>query len=363
MLSTYVGLKEESVNLRWWRRRDSTGLAGVDINADFIKLLKINSAEIPYKVEKFSISPVPQGAIVKDEIKDIPAVSAVLKNMFAINAVNTQDVALAVPRSSIIIKNISIDKRLSPGEIEARAWFEAYHHFPDLVGEIYLDFSVLGPSAEDPHQLELMLVACRKERIKPYLELLKQASLKAKIIDVNSYAFERSLSVIAKEFPELETIALLNLDYHLSSLLVVQKGNLIFSHDHLYDSTPLKNKVEEFLKNKNITPIANQPISLMQNEDEYMNILQEKLGAHLRHTMHFFYSSRPNINIQQIMISGECANLFNLATYIEREIGIEAVVADPFTRMTILPEVQKDQLQANAAKLMLACGLALSKLT
>jgi type IV pilus assembly protein PilM len=353
------------VFLRWFRQRDSTGLVGLDISSDFVKLLKINTTEKPFKVESYAIAALPTGAIVKDEIKNFSAVSALLKNIFSQADLNTKNVALAVPRSSTIIKNINVDNRLSPDEIETRAWFEAYHHFPDLVGEIYLDFSIIGPSPHDPTQLELMLIACRKDRIKPYLELLKQASLNAKIIDVNSYALERSLHMAAKELPGVETIALLNLDYHLSTLVVLHKGDLIFSHDHSFDGIPFKNRVEAYLKNKNIVKNENQNqyIGSMQEEDEYMNILQEKLGAHLRHTMHFFYSSRPHISIQQLIISGECANIYNLSTFIQREVGIETMIADPFARMALASTIQKDQLTAQAPMLMLSCGLALSKLT
>lgn len=338
--------------LRWWKQHGSNGLIGLDIGSNVIKLLEIKSTEKPFRVESFAIVPLPTGTIVKGEIKDPNAIGAALKELFKRKNIQTKSVALAISRSSAIIKNIQVDNRLTPSEIESRAWIEANHHFPDLVGEIYLDFSV-SPSTENPSQLDLVLVACRKDQIKPYLDALQQSGLVAKIIDVNSYALERALALMAESFSDLNTVALLNLDLNVSTLLVVHDRKLIFAHDHAYDGQRLQTSTQEYLKTA-----VGQIASL--NDAAYLEILKNALSAHLRHTMHFFYSSRPNINIQKLMLSGDCANTPALAEFIQQEVGIETVLANPFLGMTIASGVDAKELQMHAADMMLSCGLALS---
>lgn len=344
--------------LRWFKNKwNNNNLCGLDIGPSALKLLKINSAELPFKVENFAILPLPTGAVVKDEIKEMNVVGEILKDLMRISDLKTKNVAISIPKSSTIVKTITIDKRLNSDEIESRAWIEAHRHFPDLVGDIYLDFAVLGPSAEDPNLLDLILIACRKDQLKPYLELAKMAGLTIKVVDVNQYAFMRSLESLTSKMQDLKTIAALNLDSHLSTLIAVQDNNLIYAHDQSFDSARLINQVNKFNEESNKS-LENKEL----NEINYLTILKEAMGAHLRHTMHFFFSSRPNVSIQKIFLSGDCATIPHLDTFIRQELGIDTVVADPFVNMEFTDTVDKLKLRAHAPSLMLCCGLALTTL-
>jgi type IV pilus assembly protein PilM len=360
-------IKDGVAVIQEWRQRlpmlnghaFTEGLIGIDFGPEFLKLLQISSSESKIKVENYSIMPVPSGAVVKDEIKEFAVVSTILKDMFRQTGITTKDVALAIPRSLAIIKNITVDSRLNKDEIESRAWIEASRHFPDLIGDIYLDFAVIGPSTQDNTQLELILVACRKEQIKPYLEVLRLAGLNPKIVDVNSYALERALALAADNHDANSTVALLNLNTNLSTFIVVYGNTLVHAHDQTFDGHRLQTQVSNYIKDK-----------LSGNEDgnaegfndvNYTNILKENLLSHLRHAVHFFYSSRPNIAIQQMIISGDCASIPKLASFIQGEINIETIVANPFKNMVVASHLKEVDLQKKAPALMLSCGLALSK--
>ena len=231
---------------RWLQQRNSHNLVGLDIDSDVIKLLKINSLVTPPVIENFAVQTLPVGAILKNEIKDENAVVQALNKLFAGADVTKDYVALAIPRSLALIKNVTIDARLNEEEIESRAWVEANRNFPDLIGDIHLDFSIIGSNAQDPKQLDMVLVACRKEQIKPYLEVLKQSDLTPKVLDVNCYALERALSAMLSAPNENPgAIALLNLNFTLSSLIVTQNNHLIYAHDHSYDGHRLLTQVRK----------------------------------------------------------------------------------------------------------------------
>lgn len=339
--------------LPWLKQRSDESVVGLDIGSDFIKVLSINSAVKPYQVKNFAIIPVPAGAVIKGEIKDPAAIGTVLHELFKKNRIETKNVALAIPRSSVIIKNIDVDKRLNSTEIESRAWIEANHHFPDLVGKIYLDFTVT-PSEQDDTQLDLMLVACRKDQVNPYLEALQEGGLKAKIIDLNSNALDRALTYELQATPDLNTIALLNLDLTLSTFLVVHEGKQIYAHDHSFDGHRLQSRINDYLKTS-----TEQVASL--NDLAYFDILKSNLSAHLRHTLHFFYSSRPNISIQKLILSGDCALIPSLDGFIQQEVGIALQLANPFSHMTLASGVDEKALQQSSPSLMLSTGLAVSE--
>lgn len=319
-------------------------LIGMDLGADSIKILEINSTSNPRCVEKFAIGSLPPGTIVKNEIKEPDVVTQVLKATLYQADIKTKNIAIAIPRSSTIIKNINIDNRLSADEIETRAWIEANHHFPDLVGDSYLDFAIVGPSSQDENQLELMLVACRKDIIKPYIEIAKNTDLNLKIVDVNSFALERALSLISASEPNHETIGLLNFDIDLSTLIVIQNEKLIYAHDEPFDGARLLKQLNE----------------TQGDELKLQNVVKENLTAYLRHIMHFFYSSRPNVSIKKIYFSGDCARDPALMGFIQQEIGIEMEIANPFLTLELNSGIDAAEIQTYSPALVLCAGLALS---
>lgn len=317
-------------------------LLGMEINANFIKFLKIDTSKTPAVVEQLAVISSPKKAMVNSDVKDINSIANTLKSVIKERKIEHDYVALSIPRASAIIKILNINNKLTTDEIESRVWIEANRLFPNLVGEIYLDFYVSGKSANDKNQLEVVLIASRKDQIKPYLDILHLADLKPALIDIDTYAMERALDIIIKESPPKQTWALLNISFNLISLLVIHEGTLVYSHEISYDGTYLMDK-----HNRNQDPTAEE--------------LQSALGLHLRHTIQFFYSSRPNIRFEELLLSGDVAAQFNIVNFIENEIGKKITLANPFTRMDTAFSVNRENLDKCAPGLMLCCGLAISK--
>lgn len=335
-------------------------LIGLDIGSHFIKLMKINCSESGNLVEYFSIYPLPASAVVKGEIKQPAVVSAAIKEMIKQANIKAIDVALAIPRSLAIFKSITIDSRLNLDEIESRVWIEVARYFPELTNDIYLDFFVSAPSVPGASLLEVTLVACRKEHIKPYMEIMEDAGLRASIVDIDSFALERALLLIAKPSLQTETIALLRLDDHLSTLIVVQGGNLIYAHEQTFDSQRLMDQTESFLKAKGLDFVSDT--SRLSLDTEYHNILKENLASHVHHVLHLFYSSRPNIAIQKLMLAGDCAARPALSSFIQQEVGIKTENISLLSNLTLAPTIDVSVFKEHESALMLCCGLALTKL-
>lgn len=330
----------------------SNGLIGLDIGSNSLKLVKINSLEYPYFVENVAIEPIPDKAFRNDEIVNHGLIADLLKTMIKNEKIESKNVALSIPYSATIIKNILVDKRMTEEDIEQRTWIEANHLFPDLVGNIYLDFTILGPYAEDNSQLEVMLVVCRKDIIKPYLEILKLASLTPKVIDVSTHALERALSVLQTPTEINKITALLNLDMRISTFIVVQNNRILYAYDQSFDGQRLMTQVAKY-------KIDNQKVEI-DNDEKYLAIIHENLSAHIRHVIHFFYSRRPNMIIEKMLIAGDCADLPNISNLVQQEVSVDTEKVNPFLQMHFMSDLDKQRIEKNAASFMLCSGLALS---
>jgi len=329
-------------------------LIGMTLSPNNLKLLKINTKNKPCEVEYFEVIKLASGLVVNNEIKNNAAIAHLLVNALERSDLKTKNIALTIPRSAAIVKNISVNNRLQKDEIESRVWLEANRLFPNLIGDIYLDFSVIGPSSEDSNQTEVQLVACRKEQIKPYIEIMRLAGLNASVVDLNYYALERSLALITKQLPDLKTIAMLSIGFRVIDLLVSHQGEIIYTHELSYDGHNLFQLATELNS-------AEKKVPELTDEKRDV-ILTNTLKLHLKHSMQFFYSSRPSIRIDRIILSGDCSTFIpGLIDFVRQEVGKEVDLANPFKEMKLASKVDKAQLDYYASALMLCCGAALSQ--
>lgn len=327
---------------------NNNNVLALTISSDFIKLLKIKSLNGKYRVENFDIVPIPPGLVLKNEIKDPMGIANMINDLYSKHPTMSKNVAICIPRSMAIVKNITVDNRLTMDEIETRVWVEANRLFPKLIDDIYLDFAVMGPSSQDTAKQDVLLVACRKEFIHPYLEVMRLSGLSAKRIDVNYFALERALAVVAKQSPEVKTLALLNIGYTYIDLIVTHEGAATFTHEVSYDGNSLK-------------LMGNHENS--SNNTEQIELFKHSLGLQIKHAIQFFYSSRPTMRIESIILSGDCSVAIpDLANYIQLEVNKKMILADPFKDMELAPTIDKEKLKHYASSFMLCCGLTLQKL-
>lgn len=338
---------------------------GVDLNPDVIKLLGINTGIEPNLIQHFGIAPTPARAMVKDEIKDMPALAAALEKLVADTGIKHANLAIAIPRSVTISKVITLNKNLNKREMESRVWVEAGRYFPNLVEEIYLDFIPMHESKQDPTQLEVMLTATRKEKIHPYLELAKLADVKLVLVDVHHYALERAINSLLVPEDAERTVALVNIDSALLTMIVYEKQEMLFAHDLNFESYALRTlttaKLSENVTDE-IEEVGEDGVVTLTKRALTANPLKVALAPTLRHMMQHFNSRCHDKKIDRIILSGDYANLPGLCAYMQSELGVPAELADPFKSKKVATWLDENELHQHAAKFVLCCGLATSQL-
>lgn len=338
---------------------------GVDLNPDVIKLLGINTDLQPNLIQYFGIAQTPARAMVKDEIKDMPALAESLRKLIAEAGIKNADLAIAIPRSVTISKTITVNKNLNKRELESRVWVEAGHYFPNLVEDIYLDFIPMQESPRDASQLEVMLIATRKDKIHPYLELAKLANVKVALVDVHHYALERAISSLLVPEDAEHTVALLNIDSALLTMIVYEKQEMLFAHDLNFDSHALRkvSTPRQAVANVETEEVSEDGIALAVKQAPVVaSPLKTALAPTLRHMMQHFNSRCHDKKIDKIILAGDYANFPGLCDYIQAELGVPAELADPFKDKKAATWLDQNELHQHAAQFVLCCGLATSQL-
>ena len=88
-------------------KKKSTPVIGIDISATAIKLLELSRSGGSYRVESYSVEPLPPNSVVDKNITDIDAVGEAIARAVKKSGTKTKDAAVAVAGSSVITKIIT----------------------------------------------------------------------------------------------------------------------------------------------------------------------------------------------------------------------------------------------------------------
>ncbi len=339
-------------------------IIGIDISSAAVKLLELSRQGQHYRVESYAVLPLPAGAVVEKSIKNPDVVANVLAEVIKKSQSSLRKVAIAVSDSSVIAKVVQMDAAFTEDEIEAQTTIEADKYIPYPLEEVSLDFSVLGPSAKSEELIDVLVVASRIENVNSRVVCFEQAGLTVSIVDVESYAMERTCSLIATSLPEKgkdQTIAVVDIGASMTNLTVLYDLSTIFTREEAFGGQRL---TEEIQRHYGLTyeeaGIAKKQGNLPDDyEAEVLNPFKESAVIQVRRALQFFFSASQQTKVNHIILSGGTVNMPGFATMIEEQIGIKTSIANPFAEMTVSAKVNEEYLARDASAMMICCGLAL----
>lgn len=349
--------------------RKSENLLGVDISSTGVKLVELARARGGYELVSMAMVSLPRDAIVENTIVDSQAVADALINAVKIARTSTKNVAMAVSGNSVIIKTISIPA-VSEFELEAQIQFEADQHVPYDIEDVFLDFHIQGVSAADPDQIDVVLVACKREVIEDYRKVLGDAGLVPKCVDCAVFALEnaseigetRSLRATSdvEDEEEAEVHALINIGANMMNINVQIDGQMAFVRDQFYGGN---NLTEEIQKHHGISHAAAEQLKVdafdtidpVALENFYVGLTSE-----LVRSLDFYSASRPEHPVRKLLISGGCALIPGIAEELEQRLGIDAVILNPFDHIKLSARKFDEQSVRSAGPMLtVPVGLAL----
>ena len=161
-------------------------LIGMDIGSNVVKCLRLDLSNDRPLITHFAMADLPPEAIVDGEIMDRELVIEAIRSAAEEAGIPDEPVATAVAGRAVIVKKIVMDKMSEDDAREAIYW-EAEQHGPFDIDDITLDFQILQDDI-GADQMELLLVAAKKDMILGQAELIRDAGFRPLVIDVASFA-------------------------------------------------------------------------------------------------------------------------------------------------------------------------------
>ena len=226
----------------------SPPLIGVDISSVSIKLVELSDdGRGGYKLEGYATQPLPKGAIVDGNVSDLEKVIDVMRLAWKLLGTREKRIALALPTAAVISKKVQMAAGMREEDMEAQVEAEANQYIPFSLDEVNIDFQILGPAANNPDEVEVLIVASRKEKIEDRVAVAEGAGLKALVMDVESYATEAAYSLVANQLPNAgreQTVMIADIGAAMMHVNVLHDNKSIYTREQSFGGGQLTQEIQ-----------------------------------------------------------------------------------------------------------------------
>ncbi|MDQ6955012.1 MAG: type IV pilus assembly protein PilM [Mariprofundaceae bacterium] len=345
------------------------GLVAIDISSTGVKLVELARVRSGYELKSMAIVPLPRDAIVENTVIDSMAVSQALLDALEEAQPTTRKAIIAVSGNAVIIKTVAMPT-VTEFELETQIEFEADQHVPYDIDDVYLDFQILGVSAEDAGQIDVVLVACKREIVDDYQLVLSEAGLESQCVDCAVFALENAAEVLGLidadagiesfDGEEGQAIGLVNIGANLMNINILKNGQMAFVRDQFYGG---QNLTEEIQKEHSLGYQAAEEMkkdSFSDVDSEAVERFYIGLTSELVRSLDFYAANHAEFPVQKLYLTGGASLMPDIATELEQRLGIETEVVNPFDKIKAnKKKFDRGYLDRLGPMMMVPIGLAL----
>jgi type IV pilus assembly protein PilM len=339
---------------------------GLDIGSASVKLVQLKEKKDGFQLAGFGSAPLPPEAIVDGALMNSSAIVEAIQGLLSEQRVKAKDVAIGVRGHSVIIKKIQMP-RMSQEELDESIQWEAEQYIPFDVKDVNIDTQILTPEGDAAGQMDVLLVAAKKDMINDYTAVCAEAGLTVTVVDVDAFAVQNAFE--ANYEPAEGTVVLVNVGAAVSNINVLAHGTTTFTRDVTMGGNAF---TEEIQKQLNVSyeeaealKIGGQGESdavLPQEVERVIQGVAEQMAGEIQRSLDFYAATAADQRISKLYLSGGTARLPALMKAIEARAGVPVEVLNPFRGIDIDHKRFDPAILAGAsASAAVAVGLALRR--
>lgn len=339
---------------------------GLDIGSHSVKVVELSRSGKGLKLSRYAVVELTPGTVVDGEVVNRDHLVESIKDALAKSGIKTKTVNSAVSGRSVIVRRIPMEKMTEAQARQAIHW-EAEQHIPFRVDEVSIDFKILNEESS-PGQMEVLLVAAKKEIIHLHRSIVQGAGIKSSSVDLEQFALLRAYENSYHPSEE-ECVTILNVGSDNTNLVIARGGVPSFNRDiamgggrfieAIQRSLGLDySSAEGVLKGKLPEGVTEADVS------NAVSSVVEELSTSVRRSFISFQASGESSRIDKMLISGGCSLMAGLAETLSEHHGLPVEAFDVLGDIQLEGELLTDETARHSveAVIAVAVGLALKSL-
>jgi type IV pilus assembly protein PilM len=339
---------------------------GLDIGSSSIKAVEIamKGKDKGFELRSLGVAPMPSEAIVQGAFLNSSAIVESIQEAIQAGRIKSKDVAAAVAGHSVIVKRVSLPA-MTREELEDQIQWEAEQYIPFDVNEVNLDFQILE-SSEGEGQMDVLLVAAKKDLIDDYVQVITEAGLNPVAVDIASFAVENAYEINYEPEPE-GVVALVNIGAQVVNINVVQDGIPAFTRDITTGGNQYTEEIQkalsvsfdeaERLKVGGDSSEQSQEVVPQEVEHAIRSVTDTVVGE-ISRSLDFFTATAAESRIGKVMLSGGGCRVTGFVKNFQERTGFEVEVLNPLARMLPSKGFDATYLDEIGSSLGVGIGLA-----
>jgi type IV pilus assembly protein PilM len=341
-------------------------MVGLDVGSSMIKAVELSpkGRSGGFELTHLGVASVPSEAIVQGAFLNASAITESIKEAIDNGKIRTKNVAAAVSGHSVIVKKVSLPA-MTREELDEQIRWEAEQYIPFDVNEVNLDFQILG-GGNDDGQMEVLLVAAKKDLIDDYVQVIHEAGLVPVAIDVAAFAVENAYEA-NYDASGGKTIALVNVGAQVVNINIVSNGVPCFTRDI---TTAGNQYTEEIQKALSISFSEAERIKLggrrtdsqdvvPQEVEQAVQSVTETVIGEISRSLDFYGATSADSRIERVYLAGGASKVSGFAKAFHDRTGLPVAAMNPLARMIPSNRFEAEHLDDLAPALGVAVGLAL----
>jgi type IV pilus assembly protein PilM len=340
-------------------------IVGIDIGSSAVKLVQLREVKGGYQLQNMGIVPLPPEAIVDNAIMDSTAVMLALRNLVESLKLKTKNVATSISGHSVIIRKITLPI-MTEEELDASIQWEAEQYIPFDINDVNIDFQILGNDDQDPSQMNVMLVAAKKDFVDDHVAVFTESGMKPVVMDVDCFAVENMFEINYGGAPE-DIVGLINIGAGGMNVNILKKGESVFTRDIQVGGNLIN---EELQKRLGLNGDDAESLKLGGKVEDVdpgeveavLSDASENLAQEVQRSLDFFSATSADEKVQKVYLTGGVSKSERILTALEDRLGIPIEVIDPFAAVAVSEkDFDPEYVKAVGPLMSVAAGLAMRR--
>ena len=343
-------------------------IVGLDIGSSSVKAVECVVKKSGIELLNVGVAPLPPEAIVQGAFLNSSAIVEAIQQAVEQGGIKSKNVATAVSGHSVIVKKISLPS-MTREELEESIRWEAEQYIPFDINEVNLDFQILE-GTEVEGQMDVLLVAAKKDLIDDYVQVITEAGLHPAVIDVAAFAVENAFTANYEAEPD-EVVALVNIGSQVVNINIVSGGAPAFTRDISTGGSVYTEEIQkalsisweeaERMKIGGTGEEDSQDVVPQEVEDAMRNVTETVLGE-ISRSLDFFAATAAESRINRVFVSGGGSKVSGLDAAFQGKTNLPVERLDPLARVIPSSRFEADFLEKVGPSLGVGIGLAMRRM-
>ena len=338
-------------------------VVGLDIGSSALKAVELKPVRSGFELLHIAHQNLQSDTIVDGHIIDLNHVSDTINRIWSDQNIKTNQIATSLSGHAVIVKKILLPT-MSEEELDEQIHWEAEQYIPFDINDVNLYHEITGYDSAGQN-MDVLLVACKRDKIAQFTQVISQAGKQPVIVDVDAFALQNAYEVNYQPSPAT-TVALLDIGASVMTINIVRGATSIFTRDISAGGNQYTDLLQKEL---NLTfeqaealkrgALVEEQLSLEQAQPA-IDSVSEMLALEIQRTLDFFRATAVDSpNIDRMLIAGGSSKVAHLCDYLSEKFQMPVERFDAFRSIRVDHKRFDDEfLKELSPNMAVAVGLA-----